>query len=115
MWIYCNVSSDAFSQKISVEMYNKTGLTLDSVQLENIYLGCILNDSSVTVHNLKEVQLSGSRPQLRISAIDISGAPLKNLATCGTKASGLKEGHYKFDIMLNTSGLIPHLVLVVRM
>ncbi len=102
----------AYSQKLSIEIYNKTGITLDSVQLDSVYIGRILNDSSAIVKDLNEFQLTGSWPLLRIKAVDTSGKLLIRLAECGTKAVTVKEGHHAFDIKLNTAGLNPHLELL---
>ncbi len=104
----------AYSQNLTVEIYNKTGITLDSVQLDSVYIGRILNDSSAIVKKLNEFQLSGPWPLLRIKAVDASGKLLICLAKCGTKAVTVKEGDYAFDIILNTAGINPHLELVAH-
>jgi hypothetical protein len=113
-WACCSINSVAYSQKPSIAIHNKTGIMLDSIQIDTFYLGQLRNDSSVIVLDINEFKISGPYPLLRVSAIDGSGKLMKSLAACGTKAVTVKEGHYAFDIILNNAGLNPHLQLILH-
>ena len=108
----CFINTEAYTQKLSIEVYNKTGVTLDSVQIDAFYIGRLKNDSSTFVNGLNEFQRSGPWPLLRVRAVDDLGKSITNLSACGTKAVTVKEGHFAFDIILNNAGLNRHLELI---
>jgi len=110
----CFINTEAYTQNLHIEVYNKTGITLDSVQIDTFYLGRLMNDSSTLVKGLNEFQRSGPWPLLKVSAVDELGNSMKNLAKCGTKAVRVKEGHFAFDIIINTAGLNPRLELIIH-
>ncbi len=85
---------------------------LDSVQLDNRYIGTLKKDSAAVLKDFPAFEISGSWPLLRIEALDQEGNRMYNLAKCGTKATDIKEGFYRFDIRLNTAGLKPKLDLI---
>ena len=86
------------AQKLTIELFNKTGMDLDSVQLDKRYIGFLPKDSSVVLKNCKEFKASGSWPLIKIRAIDDKGNKSRNLSECATKAIVIKEGRHRIDI-----------------
>jgi len=114
VWVCSSIETAAYAQKLSIEIYNKTGITLDSIQLDSLYVGQLLNDSSAVVTGLYEFKHSGSWPLIGLKAVDPSGTVLKNIAHCGTKAISAKDGHHVFDIILKNRPAYPYLELIVH-
>ena len=112
IWACSSIQTAAYSQKLSIELHNKTGVSLDSIQLNGIFIGQLMNDSSATFEGFKEFKISGPWPLMRIRAVDSSGASMQSLALCGTKALTVREGHYQFDIKLNNESLGRNLFLI---
>lgn len=86
------------TQKLAIEVFNKTGMDLDSVQLDSLFIGKLPNDSMVLVQNCSAFKASGSWPLMRIRAVDAKGNKSHNLAECGTKARVIKDGRHRIDI-----------------
>jgi hypothetical protein len=107
-----SIQTAAYSQKLSIELHNKTGISLDSVQINGKFIGQLENDSTTILEGFKEFKISGAWPLMKIRAVDSSGARIQNLAECGTKALTVREGHYRFDIKLNNEGLGRNLFLI---
>jgi hypothetical protein len=93
-----NTGSVIYSQNLTVELFNNTGMDLDSVQLDKQYIGYLPKDSSAVLENYKEFKASGSWPLMRIRAVDDKGNKSHNLAECGTKAKVIKDGRHRIDI-----------------
>jgi hypothetical protein len=111
IWAYGSIQTAAIAQKLSIEIYNKTGISLDSVQINGKFIGQLRNDSTTILKDFKEFKISGAWPLMKIRAVDPSGERIQNLAHCGTKALPVREGHYRFEITLNSEGLKRHLLL----
>ncbi len=86
------------AQKLTIELFNKTGMDLDSVQLDKRYIGFLPKDSSVVLKNCKEFKAVGSWPLMKIRAIDDKGNKSRNLSECATKAIAIKSGRHRIDI-----------------
>ena len=86
------------AQILTIEVFNKTGMDLDSVQLDKQYIGYLPKDSSAVFENFKEFKASGSWPLMRIRAVDDKGNKSHNLTECGTKAKVIKDGRHRIDI-----------------
>ena len=114
IWVCSSFQTSVYSQNLSIEIYNKTGITLDSVQLDTLYIGTLMNDSSAILMSLKELKHSGPWPLISIKAVDTSGGVLKNRAHCSTKAISAKDGYYAFDIILNNRIEHPFLELIAH-
>ena len=69
---------------LKVEVFNRTGFDLDSVSIEDKYVGIIKKSASVVVTDLKELEMQDNLPF--------------GLAT-GVHA--VSEGNYTFDITLH--------------
>ena len=91
-------SKNLNAQKLTIEVFNKTGMDLDSVQLDKRYIGFLPKDSSVVLKNCKAFKASGSWPLMKIRAIDDKGNKSRNMSECGTKAIVIKEGRHRIDI-----------------
>lgn len=87
-----------YAQKLTIEVFNKTGMDLDSVQLDKQYIGFLPKDSSAVLENYKEFKASGSWPLMKIRAVDDKGNKSHNLTECGTKAKVIKDGRHRIDI-----------------
>ncbi len=86
------------AQKLTIEVFNKTGMDLDSVYFDKQYIGYLPKDSSAVLINYKEFKASGSWPLMKIRAIDDKGNKSHNLTKCGTKAIAIKKGRHRIDI-----------------
>jgi len=89
------------AQKLTIELFNKTGLDLDSVTLNKVYCGKIEKDSSVKVLKCKGFYSSSGWPLLKISAIIQNNIPVRSLSECGSKAKYITTGKHQFDIYLS--------------
>lgn len=89
------------AQKLTIELFNKTGLDLDSVTLNKVYCGKIEKDSSVKVLKCKGFYSSSGWPLLKISAIIHNNTPVRSLSECGSKAKYITTGKHQFDIFLS--------------
>ena len=92
---------NVIAQKLSIELFNKTGLDLDSVILNNVYCGKIKKDSSINVLKCKGFYSSSGLPLLRITAITQNKISFHSLKGCGTKAKNITTGKYQFDMFMN--------------
>lgn len=104
-----------FCQSLTIELKNSTGVDLDSIILENLFIGQLPNDSSILITQFTQFKSSGPRPLMKISALDTSGVRLKSLLTCGTKAVLCTEGMYYFDIVLSNKESDNRLYLYSRL
>ena len=89
------------AQKLTIELFNKTGLDLDSVTLNKVYCGKIENDSSLKVLKCTGFYSSSGWPLLKISGIIHDKIPVRSLTKCGTKAKFITTGKYQFDIYIS--------------
>jgi len=89
------------AQKLTIELFNKTGLDLDSVTLNKVYCGKIEKDSSLKVLKCKGFYSSSGWPLLKISAIIQNNIPVRSLSECGSKAKYITTGKHQFDIYLS--------------
>ena len=89
------------AQKLTIELFNKTGLDLDSVTLNKVYCGTIKKDSSLKVLKCKGFYSSSGWPLLKISGIIHNNTPVRSLTECGTKAKYITTGKHQFDIYLS--------------
>ncbi len=96
--IFCK---NGFAQKLTIELFNKTGLDLDSVTLNKVYCGKIEKDSSLKVLKCKGFYSSSGWPLLKISGIIHDKIPVRSLTECGTKAKFITTGKHQFDIYLS--------------
>ena len=56
--LFAIFSKNGFTQKLTIELFNKTGLDLDSVTLNKVYCGTIKK-----IHPLKFLNAKGFIPQ----------------------------------------------------
>jgi hypothetical protein len=103
-----------YAQKLTIEIFNKTGMDLDSVQLDGSFIGQIPNDSSILIKHFSAFEASGSWPLMGIYAVSSAGKRLRNLAKCGTKAVRYTEGTYRFDIVIKNEEFSDKLTLIKR-
>jgi hypothetical protein len=96
--IFCQYGN---AQKLTIELFNKTGLDLDSVTLNKVYCGTIKKDSSLKVLKCKGFYSSSGWPLLKISGIIHDKIPVRSLTKCGTKAKFITTGKHQFDIYLS--------------
>jgi hypothetical protein len=96
--IFCK---NGFAQNLNIELFNKTGLDLDSVILNKVYCGKIEKDSSLKVLNCNGFYSSSGWPLLKISGIIYDKIPVRSLTKCGTKAMFITTGKHQFDIYLS--------------
>lgn len=92
---------NVIAQKLTVELFNKTGLDLDSVILNKVYCGKIKKDSSLNVLSCKGFYSSSGLPLLSVSAITQNKISVRSLKECGTKAKYITTGKHQFDIYLS--------------
>ena len=109
-----NTGSVIYSQNLTVELFNNTGMDLDSVQLDKQYIGFLPKDSSAVLENYKEFKASGSWPLMRIRAVDDKGNKSHNLTECGTKAKVIKDGRHRIDIKVANPEFGNILTLMLR-
>ena len=109
-----NTGSVIYSQNLTVELFNNTGMDLDSVQLDKQYIGYLPKDSSAVLENYKEFKASGSWPLMRIRAVDDKGNKSHNLTECGTKAKVIKDGRHRIDIKVANPEFGNILTLMLR-
>ena len=103
-----------YAQKLTIEVFNKTGMDLDSVQLDKQYIGYLPKDSSAVLENYKEFKASGSWPLMKIRAVDNKGNKSHNLTECGTKAKVIKDGRHRIDIKVANPEFGNILTLMLR-
>jgi hypothetical protein len=92
---------NVIAQKLSIELFNKTGVDLDSVTLNKVYCGKIKKDSSLKVFKCKGFYSSSGWPLLKTTAIIHNNIPVRSLTECGTKAKYITTGKHQFDIYLS--------------
>jgi hypothetical protein len=109
-----NTGSVIYSQNLTIEVFNKTGMDLDSVLLDSLFIGKLPNDSMVLVQNCSEFKASGSWPLMRIRAVGAKGNKSHNLAECGTKARVIKDGRHRIDIKVANPEFGNILTLMLR-
>jgi len=109
-----NTGSVIYSQNLTVELFNNTGMDLDSVQLDKQYIGFLPKDSSAVLENYKEFKASGSWPLMKIRAVDDKGNKSHNLTECGTKAKIIKDGRHRIDIKVANPEFGNILTLMLR-
>ncbi len=102
------------AQKLTIEVFNKTGMDLDSVQLDKQYIGYLPKDSSAVLENHKEFKASGSWPLMKIRAVDEKGNKSHNLTECGSKAKVIKDGRHRIDIKVANPEFGNILTLMLR-
>jgi hypothetical protein len=102
------------AQKLTIEVFNKTGMDLDSVYFDTQYIGFLPNDSSAILKNYKEFKASGSWPLMKIRAVDDKGNKSHNLTECGTKAIAIKKGRHRIDIKVANPEFENILTLMLR-
>ena len=103
-----------YAQKLTIEVFNKTGMDLDSVQLDKQYIGYLPKDSSAVLEIYKEFKASGSWPLMKIRAVDDKGNKSHNLTECGTKAKVIKDGRHRIDIKVANPEFGNILTLMLR-
>ena len=103
-----------YAQKLTIEVFNNTGMDLDSVQLDKQYIGYLPKDSSAVLENYKEFKASGSWPLMKIRAVDDKGNKSHNLTECGTKAKVIKDGRHRIDIKVANPEFGNILTLMLR-
>ena len=109
-----NTGSVIYAQNLTVELFNNTGMDLDSVQLDKQYIGFLPKDSSAVLENYKEFKASGSWPLMKIRAVDDKGNKSHNLTECGTKAKIIKDGRHRIDIKVANPEFGNILTLMLR-
>jgi hypothetical protein len=109
-----NTGSVIYSQNLTVELFNNTGMDLDSVYFDTQYIGFLPNDSSAVLKNYKEFKASGSWPLMKIRAVDDKGIKSYNLTECGTKAIAIKKGRHRIDIKVANPEFGNILTLILR-
>ena len=109
-----NTGSVIYSQNLTVELFNNTGMDLDSVYFDTQYIGFLPNDSSAVLKNYKEFKASGSWPLMKIRAINDKGINSHNLTECGTKATAIKTGRHRIDIKVANPEFGNILTLMLR-
>jgi hypothetical protein len=109
-----NIGSVIYSQNLTVELFNNTGMDLDSVQLDSLFIGKLPSDSMVLVENCSEFKAVGSWPLMRIRAVDDKGNKKHNLSECGTKATAIKTGRHRIDIKVANPEFGNILTLMLR-
>ena len=88
----------SYSQKLKLILYNKSEYTIDSLYIENYFIGTLRRGDSVLIKNYKELVVQGGLPLNRLQGC-INGKPcVKNLLKCGTKSKKLKSGLFKYEI-----------------
>ena len=90
-----------FAQDLKIELFNKTGYNLDSVFMGNEGFAKIKKDSSVTIHNIKEISLLGGLPIGTANGrIYEKKRDTRLLGICGTGNKTVRKGHLQFDIIM---------------
>lgn len=101
------ITSCAFSQKLTVTIYNKTGFDLDSAIFQGKQIGLIKKDGMVTIKNLATLSLQGYMNKDEVPQFDVDAVIANKLkedyqfGKCGTGItySSKKKGRFEFDIM----------------
>ena len=96
-FLFCEL---LFGQTLKIKIYNKTFYDLDSVIIENTYVGCIKKGASVMVLNCPQLTLQTGMPY------GVPQASIKN-KTRNKEPSDLEDyektimnaGSFKFDII----------------
>lgn len=94
------LSSWSIAQKLNITVYNKTGYDLDSVLLDDYYLGEIKKDSAFFISERDEITMQGDVPLHRPFGIIKGKKRPFNLKPCATKSKKKKSGSFAFDIFL---------------
>ncbi len=88
------------AQVVEITVYNRTGLELDSVAFENVFLGKLSADTSVFVALTQGITMQGEVPLFRPVA-HVEGKPKQPLQLkCSTKSRKVYAGHYALDVRL---------------
>ncbi len=92
--------SDSNAQDLTLVLYNKTGKQLDSLLFDDAFLGSLEDNDSIYITYLSDLTLSGPYLLNQVKAVLENNEPVKTLAGCGTKASKVEFGVYKYEIVL---------------
>jgi hypothetical protein len=88
------------AQDLTLVLYNKTGQHLDSLVLDEIFLGNLDNNDSLYITELPTLTLNGPYLLHKVSAKLENNKQVKSMLGCGTKASKVNMGIYKYEIVL---------------
>jgi hypothetical protein len=102
------------AQKLTIEVFNKTGMDLDSVYFDKQYIGYLPKDSSAVLKNYQEFKASGGWPLMKIRAVNDKGIKSYNLTECGTKAIAINKGRNRIDIKVANPEFGNILTLMLR-
>lgn len=102
------------SQDLTLVLYNKTGQHLDSLLLDDTFLGSLEDNDSIYITYLPDLILSGPYLLNQVKAVLENSDPIKTLAGCGTKASKVEFGMYKYEIVLFENNSYKRLALLKR-
>ncbi|MFN5148373.1 MAG: hypothetical protein ACK46O_12735 [Flavobacteriia bacterium] len=95
--LFCNEFS--YCQKVSIEIFNKTGFKIDSLYFADRDLGPLNMDSSTNTGNLELIVFSSAEVPLETPYAAIFGVKVeKPLKKCGTKSSKRTCCSYQFDL-----------------
>ena len=94
------LSSDCFCQTVKVELFNRTHFDLDSVKIDNYYVGFIKKDSSIIIQKLTSIVMEDILPFWPpCGIIKEKNRSVKLVGLCGTGKRDETMGEYKFDII----------------
>ena len=95
------ITNNGFAQKLKIEIFNKTEFDLDSVEINDIYIGSIKKDSSLLIVNLEELKIQDGLPfGLPYGIIRDKKRYGGFFGFCGTGLTTVNKGKFKFDIII---------------
>lgn len=105
------ISHRGVSQSLTVNIYNNTGYTLDSLTIGNTNVGTLENKKSTGPLFYKEFHMdSGLADEPLFARIGNERIFSNNFSFCGTEKSVLKEGDLRYAIELRRTDSLTILV-----
>lgn len=106
LWVILFACYKLSSQNISIQLFNKTGHDLDSVQYARKYFGKMAKNDSLLIDDLDAVPLDSGFPRFAFYGKRLDEAPLKNNFVngsiyCAAQWRTVYHFETKYDIVMN--------------
>lgn len=96
--------STILNAQVKITLKNNTGERIDSLKVENMFVGTIEKDSTKTV-TFQGITCDSGNPIIGLSGnIGIRKYKKENILYCGTFLKTVTEGEYKRNIILRPIG-----------
>lgn len=88
-----------YAQNLKIEIFNKTSYDIDSLVIDDIYVGSIKKGQKFLVLECKEITIQDRLPYgFPDGVIKNKKRTTELFGLCGTGRTSVTTGHFKFDI-----------------